>query len=77
MNYDSANGRTRVLGVTGWPRRMASQAAVIAREIHAELKRLNHGGDYGMIRSSDCRRNQTRAFKAVLTRRYQQHSRCC
>lgn len=43
MNYDSANGCTRVLGVSGWPRRLASQAAVIAREIHAELKRLNHG----------------------------------
>jgi len=77
MNYDSANRRTGLLGITECPRKIAGRVGVIAREIHAELERLNHGGDNAMIRSSDCRRNRTRAFKAILSQRYQQQSRCC
>jgi hypothetical protein len=49
----------------------------IAREIYAELKRLNRGGDYRIARTSDSKRKQTQAFKAALTQRYREHNRCC
>jgi hypothetical protein len=77
MKDDRRNHRTHTLGITEWSQRLVTQVGVIARDIHAELKRLNHGADYGMIRGSDCGRNQTRAFKAALVQRYQDHNGCC
>jgi hypothetical protein len=75
MNDRSRNYRN--LGISEWPWRVASRVGVIAREIHAELKRFNHGGDYCIAARSPSRHDQIRAFKEFLVQRYQHHNRCC
>ena len=71
--YDPA---ARTTGLVASARRMARQAAVIAQEIYAELKRLNQGGS-SRPRRSDSRPQQIRVFKESLVQKYQQHNRCC
>jgi hypothetical protein len=56
-----------------WVRKLTA----IAQEIYGEFKRLNRGGDDGMVRAANSRRKQTQAFKAALAQRYRQHNRCC
>ena len=73
-------GRERAAHSTAlsrWPLALVRKVTAIAHEIYAELKRLNHGGDYRIARTSDSRRKQTQAFKAVLAQRYREYNRCC
>jgi hypothetical protein len=60
-----------------WPLALVREITAIAREIYADLKRLNHGGGYRTARTSDSRRKQTQVFKATLAERYREHNHCC
>jgi hypothetical protein len=60
-----------------YSRRLVRQLSLIARQIYAELKRLNRGGHYSKISPSGSRHHRTQSFKAVLAQKYSDHNRCC
>ena len=61
----------------GWFLALVRELDAIAHEVYAELKRLNHGGEYREHRIVGSRHLQTQAFKAALAQRYHEHNRCC
>jgi hypothetical protein len=73
----ASNRVVRGAALFQWPLALIGEATVIARQVYAELKRLNRGGNYREARISGSRRKRAQAFKDTLARRYREHNGCC
>ncbi|GEM_PF-3419998 len=58
-------------------RRIGRALVMVARQVIAECRRLNHGGDYLLLTGNKSRSLNSMAFKASLAQRYGDHHRCC